>query len=83
LLSRWVKIKDLCKNGKLKTSSHISIMEQLQNRAEKFRKQGRLQDEELEEIINEVKDSETNNSNNKEEGSLANDEHKRVAKAIK
>ncbi len=83
MLSTCVKMKDLCKNGKLKTTPHISIMEQLQNRAEKFRKQGRLQDEELEEITNEIKEGKTNNSNNKGEGSPANDEHKRVATAIK
>ncbi len=83
MLSTCVKMKDLCRNGKLKTTPHISIMEELRNRAEKFRKQGRLQDKELEEIINEFKEVETNNSNNKWEGSPANDKHKREAKAIK
>ncbi len=83
MLSTCVKMKDLCKNEKLKTTPHISIMGQLRNRAEKFRKQGRLQDKELEEIINEVKEGKTNNSNNKGEGSPANDKHKRVAEAIK
>ncbi len=51
LLSTCVKLKDLCINGKLKMTPHINIMEQLRNRADRFRKQGRLQNEDLKEII--------------------------------
>ncbi len=48
LLTTCVKLKELCKNGKLQTTPHSTIMEQLQNRADRFRKQGQLRDEELE-----------------------------------
>jgi hypothetical protein len=41
-------------------------MEQLQFRADRFRKQGRLQEEEVEEIIREIK--ENNKLTNAEEG---------------
>jgi hypothetical protein len=51
LLSTCVKLRDLCINRKLKMALHINIMEQLRNRADRFRIQGRLQDEDLEEII--------------------------------
>jgi hypothetical protein len=44
---------------------HTTIMEQLQLKADRFRKQGRLQDKDLEEIIREIKDS--NQLNNKDE----------------
>jgi hypothetical protein len=40
LLTTCVKLKELCKNGKLQTTPHNTIMEQLQNRADRFRKQG-------------------------------------------
>ncbi len=56
MLSSCVKLKDLCKNRKLRTTPHINIMKQLHYRADKFRKQGRLQDKELEDIINEFKE---------------------------
>ncbi len=39
-------------------TSHTSILEHLRIRADQFRKQGRLQDEDLEEIITEIKASE-------------------------
>ena len=51
LLTTCVKLKELCKNGKLRTTPHSTIMEQLQNRADRFRKQGQLRDEELEATI--------------------------------
>jgi hypothetical protein len=50
-----MKLKKLCINRKFKTTSHLSIMEQLRIKADQFRKQGRLQDQDLEEIINEIK----------------------------
>jgi hypothetical protein len=51
-----MELKNQCINGKFKTTSHISIMEQLGKRAEQFRKQGRLQTQDLEEIIKEIKE---------------------------
>ncbi len=53
-------------------------MEQLQIRADRFRKQGRLQDEDLEEIIAEIKVNKDSNDDNKRDGkamTAANDEH--------
>jgi len=43
--------------GQFATTSHSTIMEQLQLRADRLRKQGRLQKEEVEEIIRENKES--------------------------
>ncbi len=55
LLSTCMKLKNLCINVKFKTTSHLSIMEQLWIKADQFRKQGQLQDQDLEEIINKIK----------------------------
>jgi hypothetical protein len=83
-LSSCVKLKDLCIIGKLQTTPHINIMEQLQNRADKFRKQGRLQDEELKDIINEIKEGENfKETDNGRDGSAAREEHERVMEAVK
>ncbi len=83
LLSSCVKLKDLCKNGKLQLTPHIDIMKQLQYRADKFRKQGRLQDEELEDIINKIKEGDDiMKTNNGRSGTAATEEHKRVMEAV-
>jgi hypothetical protein len=50
-----MKLKSICINGKFKTSLHINIMEQLHIRADRLRKQGRLWDEDLKEIIDAIK----------------------------
>jgi hypothetical protein len=84
LLSSCVKLKDLCINRKLRTTLHVNIMEQLQNRADKFRKQGRLQDEELKDIINKIKEGENfKETNNGRDGTAAREEHERVMEAVK
>jgi hypothetical protein len=76
-------LKNLCINGKFKITPHINSMEQLQIRAEKFRKQGRLWDEDLEKIIKEIKANE--DINDKERNGKAtieaNDEHHKVLEA--
>jgi hypothetical protein len=59
LLSACMKLKNLCINGKLTTTSHISVMKQLQIKADQFRKQGRLQDQDLHKIIKEIKEGST------------------------
>jgi hypothetical protein len=51
LLEKCKEINSMCINGSIKTTNHKTIMEQLRLRAERFRKQGRLHDEDLEEII--------------------------------
>jgi hypothetical protein len=38
-------------------TSHLIIMEQLQIKADQFRKQGQLQDQDLEKIIKEIKET--------------------------
>jgi hypothetical protein len=56
-----MKLKKICINGKFKATLHSNIMEQLQIRVDKFRKQGRLRDEDLAEIIKEIKANEDTN----------------------
>ncbi len=65
-------------------TSHISILEHLRIRADQFRKQGRLQDEDLEEIIMEIKASEET-KDNEVDGKAAvasKDEHRQVMEAV-
>jgi hypothetical protein len=50
-----MEIKSVCINDSIKPTNHNTIMEQLRIRAERFRKQGRLRDEDLEEIIADIK----------------------------
>ncbi len=84
LFASCVKLKDLCINGKLQTTPHINILEQLRNRADKFRKQGRLLDEELKDIINKIKEGENfKETNNRRDGTAAKEEHKRVMEEVK
>jgi hypothetical protein len=79
-----MKLKKLCINGKFKPTLHLSIMEQLRIKADRFRKQGRLQDQDLEEIIREIKEG----SKTKVRGDsgianeVAKDERRRVSEAI-
>jgi hypothetical protein len=59
-------------------------MEQLQIKAERYRKQGRLQNEDLEEIIQEIKESDQPRNKDKEhKETLAKDEHQKVQEAVK
>jgi hypothetical protein len=64
LLETCMKIKSVCINGSIKTTNHNTIMEQLRIRAERFRKQGRLWDEDVEKIIANIK---ANNKTTEEE----------------
>ena len=84
LLTTCVKLKNLGINGKFKTTLHSAIMEELRiSRAERFRKQGRLQEDDLEQIIKEITEEgrhEDSESRNKEEA--ADNEHKRVMEAV-
>ena len=59
-------------------------MEQLQNKADWFRKQGRLQDQDLDEIIKEIKEGDELNAgdgNNRAE-KVAKDKHRQVLEAV-
>jgi hypothetical protein len=79
-----MKLKNLCTNGKFKTTLHSNIIEQLQIRADRFRKQGRLRDKDLKEIIDAIK-ADNNFKHNEENGkaaSAANDKQNRVLEAV-
>ncbi len=60
-------------------------MEQLRNKAEQFRKQGRLQNQDLEEIIKEIKEGGEFKAKDRDNIAeiAAKDEHKRVLEAVK
>ncbi len=72
-----------CSCGQFQTAKHITIMEHLRLRAEQFRKQGRLWEDNLEQIIEEMKAEEQlrgRAEGNKE--TAANNKHKRVMEAV-
>jgi hypothetical protein len=80
-----MKLKNLCINGKFKTTSHLTIMEQLRIKVDQFRKQGRLQDQDLDKIIKEIKGDE-GFKDGEDNGGIevaAQDKQKRVLKAVK
>ncbi len=85
LLSTCMKLKNLCINGKFKPTLNLSIMEQLQIRANRFRKQGRLEDQDLEEIIMDIKEgSETEvEGDSCSADEAAKDKHRHVHEAVK
>jgi hypothetical protein len=59
------------------------MMEQLQIRAERFRKQGRLQEDDLEQIIKEMKaEGQIKESERGDRETAADNEHKRVMEAV-
>ncbi len=55
MLTTCIKLKDLGVNGNFQTTKHTTIMEQLRIRADRFRKQERLQEDNLEQIIEDMK----------------------------
>ena len=65
-------------------TSHTTILEQLRIRADRFRKQGRLQDEDLEEIITEIKtiDKTMDKETDGKAALASNDEHRQVMEAV-
>ncbi len=79
------EIKKLGINGKFKTTSHCTIMEQLQIKVDQFRKQGRLQDQDLEEIISAIKaDEEFKDGEETSKAETASkDKQKRVLEVVK
>jgi hypothetical protein len=50
-----LNLKSKCVNGKFRTTKNMTIMEHLRLQADRFRKQGRLQDDKMETIIEELK----------------------------
>jgi hypothetical protein len=85
LLSTCMKLKNLCIKGKFKATSHLTIMEQLQIKAGQFRKQGRLQDQDLDKIIKEIKGDEgfRDGEDNDVAEAAAQNEQKRVLEVVK
>jgi hypothetical protein len=80
-----MNLKKLCINGKLKTTPHGNIIEQLQIRTDRFRIKGRLRDEDLEEIIAEIKANKDSNNDDVRDGkatTAANDRHHKVLEAV-
>jgi hypothetical protein len=79
-----MEIETLCVKGTLKTTSHTTILEQLRIRADQFRKQGRLQDNNLEEIITEIKasDETMDDETNGKAAITSNNKHRRVMEAV-
>jgi hypothetical protein len=68
---------------KFRTTSHKTIVEQLQYQAERIRRQGRLQDKELENIINEIKSDERQSWEEDEHcEECKKDKQRRVSKTI-
>jgi hypothetical protein len=68
---------------KFSNNKHTTIMEHLRLQAEQFRKQGRLREDDLEQIIEEMKAEEQlrgSTEGNKE--TAADNEHKRVMEAV-
>jgi hypothetical protein len=55
-LSTYAKLKENCKDGKFRTTEHSTIMEYFRQQADRFRKQRRLQEEDMETIIKEMKE---------------------------
>ena len=79
-----MEIKSVCINGSIKPTNHNTIMEQLRIRAERFRKQGRLRDEDLEEIIADIKanDKTTEDEADKTAGNTSDGENRQVKEAV-
>ena len=79
-----MEIKSVCTNGSIKTTNHNTIMDQLRIRAERFRKQGRLRDKDLEEIIAEIKANNrtTEEDADKTASSASDKENRRVMEAM-
>jgi hypothetical protein len=81
-LSTCVKLKELYINGKFKTTPHLCIMEQLRIKADRFRKKSRLQDQDIEEIIREIKEGGEQEKESKDSVAATVNEQKQVMEAV-
>jgi ribosomal protein L12E/L44/L45/RPP1/RPP2 len=79
-----MEIKSVCTNGSIKPTNHKTIMERLRIQAERFRKQGRLRDKDLEEVIAEIKanDRTAEGDADKTASSASDKENRRVMEAV-
>ena len=76
--------ESVCTNGSIKPTNHKTIMKQLRIHAERFRKQGRLRDKDLEKIIAEIKanDRTAEEDVDKTASRASNKENRRVMDAV-
>ncbi len=78
-----MNVKDTCTNGKFRTTNHKTIMKHLRLQADLFRRQGRLKDDKMETIIEElIKDMEIDGCRGQNKESTRLDKHKRVMEAV-
>jgi hypothetical protein len=78
-----VKLKENCKDGKFRITDHSTIMGYLRQQAERFRKQGRLQEEDVETIIEEMKEKMgTTDIGEEEKEANRSDKHQQVMEAV-
>jgi hypothetical protein len=79
-----MNLKDKCKHGKFRTTEHKMIMEHLRLQADRFRKQGRLQEDEMEAIIKEMREEMVGKEGGDQASNIARaEEHKRVIESVK
>jgi hypothetical protein len=76
------RIRNICKDGVFKRTKHSTIMEYLGKRVDRFRRNGRLQGEEMKEIIAELKGAEEERDNGNAESNARAAEHAAVQEAI-
>jgi hypothetical protein len=76
-------LKENCKDGKFRTTEHSTIMEYLRQQADRFRKEGRLQEEDMETIIEEMKEIiQAADIKEEEKETTKADEHQKVMEAV-
>ena len=75
-------LRNLCNNGTFKRTEHTTIMDYLGRRAKQFQKNGRLQGEDMEKIISELKGAEEIDVTREMEDSARMAERKAVHEAI-
>jgi hypothetical protein len=78
-----VKLKENCKDGRFRTTDHSPIMDYLRQQAERFTKQGRLQEEDVETIIEKMKEKMgTTDIGEEEKEANRSDENQQVMKGV-
>jgi hypothetical protein len=78
-----LNLKNKCIIGKFRTTQHRTIMEHLRLQVDWFRRQGRLQDDKMEAIIEELKnDMEADRDGEQDSKATRSDKHKRVMEAV-
>jgi hypothetical protein len=76
------RIRSLCKQGTFKSTEHKTIMGYLEKRASRFRKNGQMGSEDMEEIIKELSKKEGNGCSEDRTETARISEHEAVKEAI-